>query len=43
MTNEKNTKLGKGLSSLLSGKSFIKNKNPSFIWYLNNEIKIGIT
>ena len=43
MTNEKNTKLGKGLSSLLSGKSFIKNKNPSFIGNLNNEIKIGIT
>ncbi len=43
MTDEKNKKLGKGLSSLLSGKSFMKNTDTSFIGNLNNEIKIGIT
>lgn len=40
---EKNKKLGKGLSSLFSGKSFSKDKSKNFINLLNTELKIGIS
>ncbi|MBI28945.1 MAG: putative chromosome-partitioning protein ParB [Alphaproteobacteria bacterium MarineAlpha5_Bin11] len=43
MSDEKNKKLGKGLSSLLSGKSFTRMQKGSFIDSVNTELKIGIT
>ena len=41
MSEEKNKKLGRGLSSLLSGKSF--SGEPSFIETMSSQINIGIT
>ncbi len=43
MSDEKNKKLGKGLSSLLSGKSFSNKQETPFIDSLNNNLNIGIT
>ena len=43
MSDEKNKKLGKGLSSLLSGKSFSNKQETPFINSLNNNLNIGIT
>ena len=42
MINDKEKKLGKGLSSLLSGKSFSKERKEGFIDTLNTELKVGI-
>ncbi len=43
MSDEKNKKLGKGLSSLLSGKSFSNKQETPFIDSLNSNLNIGIT
>ena len=43
MNDEKSTKLGRGLSSLLSGKSFKNNLQSSFADSVNSEVNIGIT
>ena len=43
MKEEKNKKLGRGLSSLLSGKSFPQNESSSFLDAVNSEMYIGIT
>ena len=43
MVDIKSKKLGKGLSSLLSGKSFKKDGETSFINSLNTELRIGIS
>ena len=42
-TDDKNKKLGRGLSSLLSGKSFKHEPKTNFTESINSELKIGIT
>ena len=42
-TDDKNNKLGRGLSSLLSGKSFKHEPKTNFAESMNSELKIGIT
>ena len=43
MKEDKNKKLGRGLSSLLSGKSFPQNESSGFMDTVNSETYIGIT
>ena len=43
MIDDKNKKLGRGLSSLLSVKSFSNEKKDSFLESFGNETKINIT
>ena len=43
MNDEKSNKLGRGLSSLLSGKIINKDKDNSFVDKISSEVSIGIT